>query len=372
MKRGLYVHIPFCLRKCHYCRFVITLDRSPAVREKFLSSLEQEITQAARQYGRILFDTLYLGGGTPSALSVQEMERLLGALRSHFDFKDQGELTCEVNPGDAGIEKLRYYRRLGINRISLGVQAFQEHLLQDMGRPHGLQEIEEILAAVRAEGFANVSLDFILRLPGQHLDDWKNSLDLAVRWGPGQFSLYDLEVHADTVYGARQRQGRLNLAEEPEHEQMMAFAETFLEEAGYAQYALSAFARPGFESRHNLIYWNNQEYLGLGPGAFSYLDGVRYQFAPTVARYFEKCGRADWKPDQADRLDAEKKELETLLTGLRLREGVDLSRFPLIRRSTEEKTAPLVQKGFLACEGERLLMTRKGRFVAESIFARLV
>jgi len=372
MPRGLYIHIPFCLKKCHYCDYVITLDRSSGMREQFLTALGNEIRHSASRYGRLRFDTLYLGGGTPSAFTADEMRQVLDAVRRNFDFETGYELTCEVNPGDVDTAKLQCYRQLGVNRISLGVQSLNEKLLQDMGRPHGVREIEEMLAMVRQESFDNVSIDLILRLPEQTMEDWQDSLTRAARFVPGQFSLYDLDVTEGTVYGVRERRGQLIRASEAIHAQMMDFAETFLNAEGYTQYDLNSFARPGFESRHNLIYWHNQEYLGLGPSAFSYLDGTRSQFAPTVSRYLDKCGKADWQPDLSETVSPEKKEIESLLTGLRLRKGFSLTRLAMMRQSVEDKIKPLIADGFLTQEDDKIFFTRKGRFVAESIFAQLV
>ncbi len=370
--RGLYVHIPFCLKKCHYCHFVITVDRSTEMRQNFLDALKREIHAQAQRYGRLRFETLYFGGGTPSALTPEEMRQIVDCLRDHFDFQAESEWTCEINPGDVDQSTLKTYRELGINRISMGIQTFDDDLLVKLNRPHGAREIFETAMALRDYGFKNVSVDFIARLPGQSAVDFEKDLRQALQLSPGQFSLYDLDVHEDTAFGVWQKQGRLALANETEHELMIFAAETLLEQNGYSQYALSVFARPGFESRHNLIYWHNGEYLGLGPGAFSYLSGERFQFATDVKRYLEKCETGDWAYDVCDRLNDEKKELETLLTGLRLREGVDIRHFQQIRADIESKIQPLLAGGFLAQAEGRLQLTRRGRFVAESVFAALV
>lgn len=369
---GLYVHIPFCLKKCHYCNFVITTDRSPEMRTRFFDALEREVDDSVRRYGRLRFETLYFGGGTPSALSVDETRRVFALLRSRFDFAEKAEITWEVNPGDVDAEKIAAYREAGITRISLGIQSFEETSLQDMGRPHGRAEIEKTFSELKSSGFENISVDFILRLPGETLQHVKKNLDAAIQMNPAQFSLYDLEVHAATVYGQRAARGELVQISEEDHEEEAGMAEAMLEAAGYEQYALGAFARPGYEARHNLNYWHNGSYLGLGPGAFGYMEGVRYQRAPDVRRWIEKCLASDFEPDTADHLSPEQIELETLLTGLRLREGIELKKLSRISEQTREKWGLLVTEKLLVLEDGRLRFTPRGRFLAESVFAALV
>ncbi|MSR77934.1 MAG: radical SAM family heme chaperone HemW [Candidatus Omnitrophica bacterium] len=369
--RGLYVHIPFCLKKCHYCDYVITLKRDHDFRRRFFDALRLEISEAEARYGRLCFDTIYLGGGTPSALSGSEMTELLDLLRETFDFNFDYELTCEVNPGDVDPVKLETYRGLGINRISLGVQAFQDHLLKDMDRPHGVKEILETAALLKKTGFQNISMDLILKLPGQTIEDLESSLAHVVQLGASQVSFYDLEVHAQTVYGHRQRRGELILPPEDLHARMFDLVVSYLIRAGYEHYEVSNFARSGFASQHNLIYWHNQEYLGLGPGAFSYMNGVRYQFSLEVGRYLDKCEAGNFSRDTEDILSDEKKEMETLITGLRLQEGVSLDAFPIVRKEIEAKLPFLIKGGCVKREGDALRLTRRGKFLIESVLVEL-
>jgi oxygen-independent coproporphyrinogen III oxidase len=370
--RGLYIHIPFCSKKCHYCNFVITTDHSHASKSIFFEALDQEILAAKEKFGRLKFDTLYLGGGTPSLMTEKEMARLLQTLRREFDFNSDCEVTCEVNPGHGDIDKFKAYKKLGINRISLGVQSFTDSLLKDMGRVHTAQDTRETLALLNEAGFHNMSFDFLVCLPNQKLQDFESSLKEAVQWDASQISLYDLEVHDQTVYGNRKKRGELILPPEEEHVKMVSFAEDYLRREGYLHYEISNFAKPGLESKHNLIYWNNREYLGLGPGAFSYLSGVRYQFAQRVEDYLKKCAERNWSNDVEDVLTDEKKEMETLLTSLRRPAGVNLADFKIIRDAIENEVAPLVKAGLLSQQDNRVVLTRQGRFLAETVFAHLV
>ena len=366
-QRGLYVHIPFCLKKCHYCDFVITTKRDSATKQSFFSAFEAELAHSVSKYGKLQFDTVYFGGGTPSALEPDEFEHIYDLLSRAFEFKPGFEFTVEVNPGDISPAKIEAYRKLGVNRVSLGVQAFQEHLLKDMNRPHGTEEVNRTVEVLRQAGLTNISMDMILLLPNQTVADIEETLKRLLELNPNQISVYDLDVHERTVYGQRRREGRLKLASEAEHAVMAEQVVQGLESAGFIHYELSNFAKPGFESRHNLIYWKNQSYLGLGPGAFSYMNGIRYQFSDSVDGYFRKTLARDWTNQTEDRLKEEEIEKESLLTGIRLKEGMDLRRLALLREKTEKAAEIYIQEGLLEKDGFRLKFTVKGKLVAETI-----
>ena len=370
--RGLYVHIPFCLKKCHYCDFVITTKRSPSDRKYFFESMHAETKANFKKYGRLKFGTFYLGGGTPSALSSEEMARLVDLIQDNFDFDPGFEFTCEVNPSDVDAKKLESYKKLGINRISLGVQAFQEHLLEDMGRPHKVSDIFETHNILKETGFENISFDLINGLPNQTLEEFLESLEKLVEMKASQLSLYDLDVHEKTVYGLRRRENRLPVPNEAMRAEMYEAAQSVMTANCYHHYEISTFAISGFESRHNLLYWHNQEYMGLGPGAFSYLNGVRYQFSGDVRGYLEKCRAENWTPDTQDVLTAEEKEKETLFTGLRLLKGVDLNSFSGILEKLQEKLAAAQPYGLFDVRENRLYLTAKGRALAERSFRLLL
>lgn len=368
---GLYVHIPFCLKKCHYCNFVIAPSDDLKLRENYLRALESELAEARRRHGPMEFDTVYLGGGTPSALSVGEMDRVFELLSKNFSWKPDAEITCEVNPGEVDVEKLTSYRRLGINRISLGVQSTNDALLKATNRAHDAADAKRTARLVRDLGFTNISMDLILRLPDQKVEDVSKSIKDIVEWGAQQVVVYDLAVHENTHFGIKQKRGELPLPPEEIHEKMFSTVEDRLEAAGFIHYEVSSFARPGFESRHNLIYWKNQSYLGVGPGAFSYINGVRSVYAQTVAQYLDKALHQNWANDEEDVLSAEDRQMETFLTGLRLSPGIDLVRVPDIRKHVETEAAILAALGLVEYDGSVLRLTRKGRHLAESVFVQL-
>ena len=390
MSIGLYIHIPFCKTRCHYCDFVTTADASAEQREKFFDALKQEIQKTNHKYGRLCFDTLYLGGGTPSSLSVPEINKLSEMFRTHFMIREGAEVTCEWNPGDQEDEKLAAFIELGVNRISLGVQSFQDVLLTRIGRRHSARDILKALEKIRKAKIVNISFDLMLRIPGQTVEDFRQSLERCVELKASQVSLYDLEVHDKTVLGRLQKQGKLDFPDEEAHAQMYQAAIDVLTGAGrhgmlgeprpsndllgagYDHYEISNFAKPGAASQHNLIYWHNQEYLGLGPSAFSYLDGTRYQFAGTLDRYLEKAVTGDRQNDQEDVLSEVEKETETFIMELRLREGVVPGRFPKIGPLLLDRIETLCREGLMERFDGNVRLTDRGKFLSEDVFGFLL
>ena len=370
--RGLYIHIPFCETRCHYCNFVTTAERSTELRERFFRALAAEIKHVCERYNRISFDTLYLGGGTPSCLNVRELEDMIAEVHAAFKFTDGYEFTCEFNPGDGDEAKLKALAGNGVNRISLGSQSFKDELLQKLGRRHKVWDITETVRKIRGAGIQNISFDLMLRLPGQTVDDFRDSVSRCIELGASQVSLYDLEVHAETRFGQLQKEGKLGLPSEEEHARMYESAIELLTAADYEHYEISNFARPGLASRHNLIYWHNQEYLGLGPGAFTYLNGIRSQFAPDLVRYLEKCEAGNWENGTEDHLPPEEQETETLVMGLRLREGVRMALFPKIFPALRERMDTLCEDGLMEKSGENVRLTDRGKLLSEDVFGFLL
>jgi oxygen-independent coproporphyrinogen III oxidase len=370
--RGLYIHIPFCQTRCPYCNFVTTSEYSPELRERFFRAISLETKRARDIYGALSFDTLYLGGGTPSNLSVPELRRLVDGVCSAFEFKKDYECTCELNPGDGDEVKLKTLCELGVNRISLGCQSFSDEILKKLGRRHTARDIKETVSKIRQAGIFNISFDLMLRLPGQTAPDFQDSLKRCIELGAAQVSLYDLEVHEGTPFGQLQKEEKLDLPGEEDHARMYESAIEMLTSANYEHYEISNFAKSGLASRHNLIYWHNQEYLGMGPGAFTYLDGVRSQFAPDLIRYLEKREAGDWKNDIEDRLSEEEKETETLVTGLRLCEGIVPGSFTKIYPALKNRLKALYDEGLMEIFGENSRLTTRGKFLSEDVFAFLV
>lgn len=368
---GLYVHIPFCEKKCHYCNFVITGLGPSAKRDRFFAALEKEIVRCTPRFKDIVFDTLYVGGGTPSTMTSEETENFFSMIRGHFHLKLGAEITLEVNPGDVNEEKARLYRSLGVTRVSLGAQSFNENTLKRINRAHGSREILESFELLRKSGFQNISLDLILSLPGETLEDVKHSLNQLAELNPEHVSVYELTIEEKTVFGRAFKEGKLQLPAEEEQLEMLSFASDFLEKNGFRRYELLSYAKPGFESRHNLLYWANQDYLGLGPGAFSYFDGRRFRNSAGFEEYMTKIENDDWSAHEEESLTPEKKEIESFLLALRLRDGAVRSRFaPLLSRynGTVDR---LIDKGLLTQDEKSITLTPRGQLLAETVFTEL-
>ncbi len=367
---GLYVHVPFCAKHCHYCDFTIAAGAPPRERGRYLDALAREAAHRAAS-AAAGFSTLYVGGGTPSRLSEAETRRLFAVLRGSFRFEPGAEITWEANPGDVTPGKADTYRRLGVTRVSVGAQTFDDRLLKSLNRAHDAAAIGRTVGILRGAGFANVNLDLMLALPGQTAAGVRRSLEEALRLGPEHVSLYELTVEEGTVFGERRRRGRLDLPEEETGLEMLTFARAFLKDAGYRHYELLNYARPGFESCHNLLYWSNGDYLGLGPGAFSYLGGRRWRSASSVEVYLRKTEAGDFSAEDDEKLTPEKKRIESLLLALRLTEGAPLGRFAGVLESLKRNVGSLESLGLVERTPDRLKLTDRGQLFAETVFTRL-
>ena len=368
---GLYIHIPFCKKKCHYCNFTIALSGSEERHTAFLSALAREGLRHRERFQEIPFETVYLGGGTPSALRPNELKRLFSDLADNFKWKSDAELTCEVNPADADRDKADLLAKLGVNRISYGAQSFHEETLKNLNRAHDAADIGRSFHILREAGFRNINLDLILSLPGEGWDKARISLEETVKLGPEHISLYELTVEEKTMFGDLQKRGKLNLPNEEAQFETLSKAREFLKSAGYVHYELLNYSKPGFESRHNRLYWANGEYLGLGPGAYSYVDGRRWRFAESYASYLSKVEAGDWSAAEEEALSPEHRDIESFLLALRLTDGAPAARFEDVLRKFGKDIAELSEKGLLVQEDGQIRLSPKGQFLAESVFTQL-
>lgn len=378
---AVYVHIPFCESHCAYCDFNVAIERreSSVIRET-VAAIRTDIERAAldiKSTRHVKVETIFFGGGTPTFLPVPDLIDLLDAVRSHLPVAPDAEISSEANPGSSDSEKFAAMRAAGFNRISIGVQAFDDTLLARMDRRHTSDEAERAIAAAQAAGFENISLDLIFGLPGQTLALWQASLDRALRCGIRHISLYALTLEPGTRFERLHRGGKLTLPDEDLELQMYEEAIARLESAGFAQYEVSNFALPGFLSRHNAFYWRNDAYLGVGPGAVSYLDGRRWKRERLPARYIQKVRSGADLSVESERSDFETALGETMMLGLRLRDGVSLER---IRRrfGIEPRTVfarqieELTRRGLVELTADRLLLTHKGLLLANTVCAEFL
>ena len=368
---GLYIHVPFCAKKCHYCNFVIAPAAPAENRRVFLEALEKEARRCEHVFSDTVFDTVYIGGGTPSVLEADELERLFHILRGHFRWNSDAEVTCEANPGDVGLSKAMRMKKLGVNRVSLGAQSFHDDTLARLNRAHNAAQIESSFRHLRDAGFDNISLDLILSLPGEGWERVRGSLEKLIRLDPEHVSVYELTVEDKTVFGELQKQGRLGLPGEEEQVEILSNTRLFLKNNGWRHYELLSYAKRGYESRHNLLYWANENTLGLGPGAYSYIQGRRYRLSDSYRQYLEKTASGDWSATEDETLSAERREIESFVLALRLTDGTSLGRFPGAARTLAGELAGLQEKGLLDREEDRVNLSAKGQLFAETVFSQL-
>jgi oxygen-independent coproporphyrinogen-3 oxidase len=373
---ALYLHIPYCLSRCHYCDFNTYVLDGPQSRE-YARALAAEI----RHQGRALeeprrVETIFFGGGTPSLLPAGELGGLLEACRAAFSVAPGAEITLEANPETVTAEAFTLLRRAGFNRVSLGVQALHAGLLHVLGRTHTAGRATEAFAAVRAAGFRNVNLDVMFGLPGQSLRDWRETLEGIVRLAPEHLSTYGLTIEEGTLFGRLHRQGALRLPPEGAHLAMYREALRSLPAAGYRRYELSNFARPGFECRHNLTYWRQGEYVGLGAGAHGYLGGVRYSNERLPAAYIAAVTRQGSAVATREHPSPLEQAEEALMLGLRLAEGFDLAalaaRFGLPDPPVDPAALSRLEgMGLIETGGGLLRLTEAGLAVSDTVVADL-
>ncbi len=366
---GLYVHVPFCVHKCPYCDFVSgPVETAP--RRLHLKALEQEIRNSPWRTSRVR--TVFFGGGTPSELQPSELERLVQALRDAFRIAPEAEWTIECNPGTLPEPKLGQLRRLGFNRVSLGVQSFQDRHLQTLGRIHDAGQALDCYRRLRRVGFDNLNLDLIFAVPGQTLQDWWADLLQALDLEPEHLSLYNLTVEDGTEFGRLKRAGQLRETGEPLAAEMFELAMTWTEAAGFEQYEISNFARPGRRCRHNLIYWRSEEYLGFGLSAASFVGGARWSNTHHLDLYARGAQEGNVPRQSEERLAPRAALGESLMLALRTSDGVRPDE--LARRHGLQLPPGWVQEfefftdqGFLQRQGGLYQLTRPGRLVADSI-----
>jgi putative oxygen-independent coproporphyrinogen III oxidase len=360
---GLYIHVPFCRGKCPYCDFASGTDL--ALVADWLRALKQEMGFYRDFAPR--FDTLYLGGGTPSLLSANELADLLAGLQGHFAFSPDTEITLEANPDDLNPQVLKGYRELGINRLSVGVQSFDDRELAFLGRRHDVSQARRVLDWAREAGFANLGIDLMCGLPGQTVDGWTRNLETAVGFLPEHLSCYQLTVEAATPMGRRQAKGQFQSLPEEMEREFFLFTSRFLEGQGYLHYEISNFAR-GRENRssHNSKYWNHTPYLGLGPAAHSYKDGRRWWNHRSLKDYCQFLSAGEAPVTGEEVLTPEQTRLETLYLGLRTRDGVTLALMEDVRQG-KILLQEIVKAGLAEVRGDRFIPTREGLVVADRL-----
>ena len=367
---SLYIHVPFCATKCYYCAFNTYAFHKEQSRH-YLEALRTEM-----ELYRLDSDglkTVFIGGGTPSILSAKSLERLFTDLHAVFEIDGTAEITVECNPGTVDRQKLDAMRVGGVNRLSFGVQAMDDATLQKIGRIHTVDEVVQSYDLARGTGFDNINLDLIFALPNQTIEEWRACLNEVVALQPEHISPYNLMIEEGTVFYESQRTGKLHrLSDEVEAEMYNLTIDTLVAR-GYQHYEISSFAKPSCVAKHNLVYWNNQPYVGLGPGACGYIDGVRYSNIRGVQDYIE-CLKPERKPiADSERLTGRDEKAETVILGLRKRDGIRQEDYRRrFGESIEDEFGDVLDKwigvNLLEWDNGNLRLTKRGLFLANEVF----
>jgi oxygen-independent coproporphyrinogen-3 oxidase len=375
---GLYVHIPFCSAICNYCNFNRGLYDGP-LKERYVAALLQEIRSradgsAASGAGGAPADSIFLGGGTPSLLEPADVASILAACRDGFALADDTEITLEANPETVSQERLEGFRAAGVNRLSFGVQSFRDDELQRLSRLHSSHRAGEAFAMARAAGFDNISLDLMMWLPGQSVAQWLESIDALIALGPEHASLYMLEIYPNAPLRDAMARGAWSVAPDEDVAAMYLSGLDRMDAAGYLQYEISNVARPGRQSRHNLKYWTDGEWLGFGCGAHSTRAGVRWKNQSSIEEYISAVTRSGQLETERRVLSPGERIEEALFTGLRLNAGLDLAavraRYGIdVWERYGRELQLFVDEGLLIYDGAALRLAREGMLLAHEMMA---
>ena len=369
LPRHVYVHVPFCARRCAYCDFAIAV-RSRVPVDEYLGALERELTlrlgEAPPPADRAAIDTLYLGGGTPSRLGPDGVARAIALLGRWFAPVPGAEVTLEANPDDVSVDAVRAWRAAGIHRLSLGGQTFDAAALAWMHRTHDVAQIHRAVDAARAGGIADLSLDLIFALPPHLTRDWRADVAQALELAPTHLSLYGLTVEPGTPLGRWAERGTVGEADEERYAEEFLHAHEALVGAGYEHYEVSNFARPGFQARHNSAYWRGVPYLGLGPSAHGFDGRVRRWNVPAYAEWVRRTAAGDDPLDGSEFLDGASVEAEAVYLGLRTRDGLVLT-----SPAERSRAARWVEAGWGALTGDTLRLTAAGWLRLDALAADL-
>ncbi len=388
---GLYIHIPFCKKKCEYCDFKSYAGQEALI-DEYIKWLNYEIelvgksNQADYENGLdklAVVNTIYIGGGTPSFIEEKHIKEILDAIKKNYVFpinlEEKVEVTIEVNPGTVNEEKLKTYKASGINRLSIGLQETHNEILKNIGRIHTYQDFLETYQTARKIGFDNINVDLMLALPGQSIENLSESVDRIIKLNPEHISVYSLIIEEGTPFYKKYMNNELKLPEDEIERKMYWLVKNKLEEAGYKHYEISNFAKPGYESKHNLACWNQEEYIGLGVSAHSYTNNLRYSNIDNIPNYIQnlKSGKDYLNLVVHEKQSKESKMKEFIMLGLRKIGGVYIQNFKekfgenpiyLYRKELEK----LVQEELLEIDGDVIRLTNKGLDLANLVWEEFV
>lgn len=372
MINAAYLHIPFCEHICHYCDFNKVFLKGQPV-EDYLKALDREMKMTLEKHPTNGLDTIFVGGGTPTSLNEQQLYTFCESINTNLPKSDAVEFSFEANPGDLSIEKLQILKDAGVNRISLGVQTFNEDLLKRIGRVHRAKDVYQTIENAKKVGFNNISIDLIFSLPSQTVEDFKESLTEAFSLDIQHYSAYSLIIEPKTVFYNLLKKGKLPTPGEDIEAKMYEILMDEMENHGYNQYEISNFSKPGYESKHNLTYWNNEYYYGFGAGAHCYVDGHRRSNSGPLKKYMDQINSGnlpvfdDHKVTKAEQME------EEMFLGLRKTKGVSISHFiekfdqdPL--QIFKKEIDDLAGKQWIEVKNDNIYLTKTGRFLGNEVF----
>ena len=372
-KIGIYLHIPFCKQKCYYCDFV-SFAKQEDFHKNYINALKEEI-KSFLDNNQYEISTIYIGGGTPSFIDEKYIEEILNLIPK----ENAKEITIEINPGTATLDKLNTYKKIGINRLSVGLQACQNGLLKEIGRIHNFEDFLYTYKMAQQVGFDNINVDLMIGLPNQNIKDIKESLEKVIELQPNHISVYSLIVEENTPISNSIENGKLTLPSEELERNMYWYVKDFLELNAYKHYEISNFAKQGFESKHNMDCWNQEEYIGLGLSAHSYLDDIRFANTNNLKEYIDNYNNKNFEKNKIIQETQNKysKEQEYMLLGLRKIDGISISNFknkfgenPII--IFKEQLKELVESSLITIDLDNIKLTNKGLDLANIVWEQFV
>lgn len=371
---GLYIHVPLCEKRCRYCDFYKLTPSEIDSMELYLRCLDIELRRLPKDFAP---DTVFIGGGTPTALKPSEYEKMLEAVHRRINLSQAAEFTSEANPGTLSPEKLRVMRDGGVNRVSIGVQSFNEHALQLLGRIHDSKTAAEGYHMLRDAGFDNVNIDLIQSIPGMSPAEVLEDARKAVELGPEHISFYNLIYEPGTPLTKARDEGRVEPPDDDEEADNYYAVKDFLKSAGYGHYEISNFSKPGRECLHNVLYWQGGEYFGCGPSGHSHWHGRRFGNIADLNTYTDRLLRNRTPFDEVEHLSAEDKALETLVMWLRMTDGFDLDEFRKVtgfsaKELCRDGIESMIEESLLQLQDNRLSLTRDALFISNAVFSELL
>lgn len=369
---GLYIHIPFCVSKCNYCDFN-SFKLNKELKDRYIKDLKKEMILYKDEFREKEITSIFLGGGTPSILESEEIREIFFYIKSNFNIKKDAEITIECNPGTLSKEKLITMKDLGINRLSIGLQATQESHLRYIGRIHTYEEFVKNYKEALDIGFKNINIDLMYALPNQNFDEWKDSLEKIVKLNPSHISAYSLILEEGTKLHDMYEKNEFEMIDEDTDIKMYNYTINYLKDNGYNQYEISNYSKIGFECNHNILYWKCNHYIGLGPGASGYINNYRYNNLESLNDYHEKLLNNEKPIDFIDELTIEDKIQEKIFMGLRMNEGIKFiefkDEFDLDFKLRFKDVLKRLKENKLIIEDEfGIKLTQDGREISNSVF----